>query len=147
MKKRLAQSTVRPTLNAVAGDLSLCLPKRQLDNIVETLAALDKIAPGTMNYDTLLYGVECKYYSARPDCTDFELDGCEKIYAVGDGTGFTRSLQPGGRPRPVGAWQIKSCGIKPFPAPKRKRPPRSIPGRFFVFSTDACAGPLHGLQL
>ena len=69
-----------------------CLPKRQLDNIVETLAALDKIAPGTMNYDTLLYGVECKYYSARPDCTDFELDGCEKIYAVGDGTGFTRSL-------------------------------------------------------
>ena len=91
-EKRLAQSTVRPTLNAVAGDLSLCLPKRQLDNIVETLAALDKIAPGTMNYDTLLYGVECKYYSARPDCTDFELDGCEKIYAVGDGTGFTRSL-------------------------------------------------------
>ncbi len=91
-EKRLAQSTVRPTLNAVAGDLSLCLPKRQLDNIVETLAALDKIAPGTMNYDTLLYGVECKYYSARPDCTDFELDGCEGIYAVGDGTGFTRSL-------------------------------------------------------
>ena len=91
-EKRLAQSTVRPTLNAVAGDLSLCLPKRQLDNIVETLAALDKIAPGTMNYDTLLYGVECKYYSAGPDCTDFELDGCEKIYAVGDGTGFTRSL-------------------------------------------------------
>ena len=90
--RRLAQSTVRPTLNAVPGDLSLCLPKRQLDNIVETLGALDTVAPGTMNYDTLLYGVECKYYSARPDCTDFELDGCEKIYAVGDGTGFTRSL-------------------------------------------------------
>lgn len=91
-ERRLAQSTVRPTLTAVAGDLSLCLPKRQLDNIVETLRALDQIAPGTMNYDTLLYGVECKYYSARPDCKDFELDGCEKIYAVGDGTGFTRSL-------------------------------------------------------
>ncbi len=91
-EKRLAQSTVRPTLNAVAGDLSLCLPKRQLDNIVETLEALDQIAPGTMNYDTLLYGVECKYYSARPNCTDFELEGCQKIYAVGDGTGFTRSL-------------------------------------------------------
>ena len=90
--KRLAQSTVRPTLNAVPGDLSLCLPKRQLDNIVETLVALDKIAPGTMNYDTLLYGVECKYYSARPACTDFELDGCQHMYAVGDGTGFTRSL-------------------------------------------------------
>ena len=93
--KRLAQSTVRPTLNAVPGDLSLCLPKRQLDNIVETLAALDKVAPGTMNYDTLLYGVECKYYSARPACTDFALHGCQRVYAVGDGTGFTRSLSQG----------------------------------------------------
>ncbi len=91
-ERRLAQSTVRPTLKAVAGDLSLCLPKRQLDNIIETLQALDRIAPGTMNYDTLLYGVECKYYSARPNCEDFELEGCERIYAVGDGTGFTRSL-------------------------------------------------------
>lgn len=90
--KRLKQSTVVPTLNAVAGDLSLCLPKRQLDNIIETLQALDKIAPGTMNYDTLLYGVECKYYSARPACVDFELNGCKNVYAVGDGTGFTRSL-------------------------------------------------------
>ncbi|MCI8501984.1 MAG: FAD-dependent oxidoreductase [Oscillospiraceae bacterium] len=90
--KRLAQSTVRPTLDAVAGDLSLCLPKRQLDNIVETLHALDKIAPGTANYDTLLYGVECKYYSARPETVDFELAGTENVYAVGDGAGFTRSL-------------------------------------------------------
>ena len=89
-----------PTLKAaVAGDLSLCMPKRQLDNIVETLHALDKIAAGTANYDTLLYGVECKYYSARPDTDDkFEIkinsmhqmrSGC---YAIGDGAGFTRSL-------------------------------------------------------
>lgn len=91
-EKRLAQSTTRPTLNAVAGDLSLCLPKRQLDNIIETLHALDKIAPGTANYDTLLYGVECKYYSARPQNDDFVLSGCEKIYALGDGAGITRSL-------------------------------------------------------
>lgn len=91
-EKRLAQSTVRPTLDAVAGDLSLCLPKRQLDNIVETLHALDKIAPGTANYDTLLYGIECKYYSARPEAVDFELAGTKGIYAVGDGAGFTRSL-------------------------------------------------------
>ncbi|MEG1896347.1 MAG: FAD-dependent oxidoreductase, partial [Oscillospiraceae bacterium] len=91
--KRLSQSTVTPTLNAVPGDLSLCLPKRQLDNIIETLEALDKIAPGTMNYDTLLYGVECKYYSARPETDkDFGLSGCKGIYCVGDGTGFTRSL-------------------------------------------------------
>ena len=89
---RLRQSTTRPTLNAVAGDLSLCMPKRQLDNIIETLHALDHIAPGTANYDTLLYGIECKYYSARPACTNFEIDGCKGIYAIGDGAGFTRSL-------------------------------------------------------
>ena len=91
-EKRLRQSTTRPTLSAVPGDLSLCIPKRQLDNIVETLYALDKIAPGTANYDTLLYGLECKYYSARPKCDDFAIDGCKNIYAVGDGAGFTRSL-------------------------------------------------------
>ena len=91
-EKRLQQSTTRPTLNAVAGDLSLCLPKRQLDNIVETLHALDSIAPGTANYDTLLYGIECKYYSARPNCEDFEICGTKGLYAIGDGAGFTRSL-------------------------------------------------------
>ncbi|MEG1448407.1 MAG: FAD-dependent oxidoreductase [Oscillospiraceae bacterium] len=91
-EKRLAQSTTRPTLNAVPGDLSLCMPKRQLDNIIETLHALDKVSPGTANYDTLLYGIECKYYSARPDCDDFAVKGCNEIYAIGDGAGFTRSL-------------------------------------------------------
>ena len=91
-EKRLAQSTVRPTLKSISGDLSLCMPKRQLDNIIETLHALDKVAPGTANYDTLLHGVECKFYSARPKCTYFELDDAPNIYALGDGAGFTRSL-------------------------------------------------------
>lgn len=91
-EERIRQSSVRPTLKAVAGDLSLCMPKRQLDNIIETIYALDKVAPGTANYDTLLYGVECKYYSARPDCQDFEIVGTKQIYALGDGAGFTRSL-------------------------------------------------------
>ena len=86
--KRLAASTTQPTLNAVPGDLSLCMPKRQLDNIIETLHALDAVAPGTANYDTLLYGIECKYYSARPQTENFKLCGCENIYAVGDGAGF-----------------------------------------------------------
>lgn len=89
---RLKASTVKPTLGVVPGDLSLCMPKRQLDNIVETLHALDRVAPGTANHDTLLYGVECKYYSARPVAVDFELEGCKGIYAAGDGAGFTRSL-------------------------------------------------------
>lgn len=93
-ESRLMKSTVVPTLKgAVAGDLSLCLPKRQLDNIIETLHALDKVAPGTANYDTLLYGVECKYYSARPETTnEFEIVGKSGYYAIGDGAGFTRSL-------------------------------------------------------
>jgi uncharacterized FAD-dependent dehydrogenase len=76
----------------VAGDLSLCIPKRQLDNIIETLLALDRVAPGTANADTLLYGVECKYYSARPNTKNFELENTQGIYAIGDGAGFTRSL-------------------------------------------------------
>lgn len=91
-EKRLLQSTTKPTLKAVPGDLSLCMPKRQLDNIIETLFALDKVSPGTANYDTLLYGIECKYYSARPKCADFMIDGTKNIYAAGDGAGFTRSL-------------------------------------------------------
>ncbi len=89
---RLKQGTTHPTLDVVPGDLSLCMPKRQLDSILETLHALDKVAPGTANHDTLLYGIECKYYSARPAAEDFELAGCSGIYAVGDGAGFTRSL-------------------------------------------------------
>jgi uncharacterized FAD-dependent dehydrogenase len=91
-EKRLRACTTRPTLDAVAGDLSLCMPKRQLDNIIETLHALNKVSPGTANRDTLLYGMECKYYSARPQTDDFELEGCKGIYAIGDGAGFTRSL-------------------------------------------------------
>lgn len=91
-KDRLNASTVRPTLDAAPGDLSLCLPKRQLDNIIETIQQLDKVAPGTANYDTLLYGVECKYYSSRPKTNNFELDNCHNIYACGDGAGITRSL-------------------------------------------------------
>lgn len=89
---RLRASTTAPTLDVVPGDLSLCMPKRQLDNILETLHALDRVAPGTANHDTLLYGIECKYYSARPAAEGFELCGCPNIYAVGDGAGFTRSL-------------------------------------------------------
>lgn len=89
---RLKDSTVRPTLTASPGDLSLCIPKRQLDNIIETIFALNKIAPGTANYDTLLYGVECKYYAARPKLDKFKLFGCKDIYACGDGAGITRSL-------------------------------------------------------
>ena len=61
--KRIEEGTVRPTLAATPGDLSLVLPKRILDGIIEMIYALDKIAPGTANDDTLLYGVEVKFYN------------------------------------------------------------------------------------
>ena len=66
---RMSKSFTKPTLNATPGDLSLALPKRHLDNIIEMIYALDKVAPGTANYDTLLYGVEVKFYSSRIELT------------------------------------------------------------------------------
>lgn len=89
---RIEQSSIKPTLKAYPGDLSLCLPKRQLDSIIETIKKLDSIAPGTADEDTLLYGIEGKYYSAIPSMNDFKIDGYSKIFAGGDGGGITRSL-------------------------------------------------------
>jgi uncharacterized FAD-dependent dehydrogenase len=89
---RLTQSFVKPTLNATPGDLSLVIPKRQLDDIIEMIYALDKIAPGTANYDTLLYGVEVKFYSAKPELTNDLETKYENMYAIGDGAGITRGL-------------------------------------------------------
>ena len=89
---RLAKSFVKPTLKATPGDLSLVLPKRHLDNIIEMIYALDKIAPGTANHDTLLYGVEVKFYSARIDLTHQLETSYENMFACGDGAGVTRGL-------------------------------------------------------
>lgn len=89
---RLAQSFTKPTMNATPGDLSLVLTKRHLDNIIEMINALDRIAPGTANYDTLLYGVEVKFYSSRlllNNKLETELDN---FFAIGDGAGITRGL-------------------------------------------------------
>ena len=89
---RLSKSFVKPTLSATPGDLSLVLPKRHMDNIIEMIFALDKIAPGTANYDTLLYGVEVKFYSSRPQLTASLETNLPNFYAVGDGAGITRGL-------------------------------------------------------
>ena len=92
---RLSQNTVIPTLKATAGDLSLALPHRILTNIIETIYALDRVAPGTANDDTLLYGLESKYYSIKPDHDkDFRIH--EGIYLIGDGSGICRGLSQSG---------------------------------------------------
>lgn len=89
---RLGQSFTKPTLKATPGDLSLVLTKRHLDNIIEMIYALDKIAPGTANYDTLLYGVEVKFYSSRLELS-WELETkMQNMFAIGDGAGVTRGL-------------------------------------------------------
>lgn len=91
-EKRLAKSFVVPTLKATPGDLSLVMPKRILDGIVDMIYALDKIAPGTANDDTLLYGVEVKFYNMEVKI-DENLETCHKgLYVIGDGSGVTHSL-------------------------------------------------------
>ena len=89
---RIDEAFITPTLKATPGDLSLVLPKRILDGIIEMIYALDKVAPGTANDDTLLYGVEVKFYN-------MEVEGNEKLesrhpglYIIGDGSGITHSL-------------------------------------------------------
>ncbi len=90
--KRIEENTVRPTLNATPGDLSLVLPKRILDGIIEMIHALDTIAPGTANDDTLLYGVEVKFYNMEVDL-DEHLETIHKgLFFIGDGSGVTHSL-------------------------------------------------------
>lgn len=89
---RLAQSFTKATLDATPGDLSLVLPKRHLDNIIEMIFALDKIAPGMANHDTLLYGVEVKFYSSRLKLSNNLETEIPNMFAVGDGAGVTRGL-------------------------------------------------------
>ena len=93
---RLGKSFTKPTLNATPGDLSLVLPKRHMDNIIEMIYALDKLAPGTANQDTLLYGVEVKFYSARLQLSGELETPLENMFAIGDGAGITRGLAQAG---------------------------------------------------
>ena len=91
-ERRMAKSFTNPTLNATAGDLSLVMPKRQLDDIIEMIYQLDKIAPGMANDDTLLYGIEVKFYNSVVD-VDNKFETSQKgLYCLGDGSGVTHSL-------------------------------------------------------
>ena len=89
---RIEDGFVRPTLAAEPGDLSLVLPKRILDGIIEMIYALDKIAPGTANDDTLLYGVEVKFYNMEVELDEHLETMYKGLYVIGDGSGVTHSL-------------------------------------------------------
>ncbi len=90
--KRIEKGFLTPTLAATPGDLSLVMPKRILDGIIEMIYALDKIAPGTASDDTLLYGVEVKFYNMEV-ALDEHLETPHKgLFVIGDGSGVTHSL-------------------------------------------------------
>ena len=90
--KRIEENSFVPTLSATPGDLSLVLPKRILDGIIEMIYALDKVAPGTANDDTLLYGVEVKFYNMEVEIDDNLMTKLDGLYVIGDGSGVTHSL-------------------------------------------------------
>lgn len=90
---RLKKSTTIPTLkSAVPGDLSFVLPQRHLTSIVETLKAFDHIAPGLYSKNTLLYGVEVKFYSSKVKVGNNFETAVANLYTIGDGAGITRGL-------------------------------------------------------
>ena len=91
-ESRIRGSFVTPTLAATPGDLSLVIPKRILDGIIEMIYALDKIAPGTANDDTLLYGVEVKFYNMEVRIDENLETACKGLYVIGDCSGVTHSL-------------------------------------------------------
>ena len=91
-QKRIEEGLVRPTLAATPGDLSLVLPKRIMDGIIEMIYALDRIAPGTANDDTLLYGVEVKFYNMEVALNEHLETRYPGFYVIGDGSGITHSL-------------------------------------------------------
>ena len=90
--ERIEKAFITPTLNATPGDLSLVLPKRILDGIIEMIYALDKVAPGTANEDTLLYGVEVKFYNMEVEVNHKLESKYKGLYLIGDGSGITHSL-------------------------------------------------------
>ena len=90
--QRIEEGFITPTLAATPGDLSLVIPKRILDGIIEMIYALDKIAPGTANEDTLLYGVEVKFYNMEVEINHDLETSREGLFVIGDCSGVTHSL-------------------------------------------------------
>lgn len=90
--ERIAKGFITPTMEATPGDLSLVIPKRQLDDIIEMIEALDRVCPGTASDDTLLYGVEVKFYNMKVDVDENLETIVPGLYVIGDCSGVTHSL-------------------------------------------------------
>jgi len=91
--KRINEGFVTPTLKeAIPGDLGLVLPYKTMKSIIEMIEALDNITPGVASEHTLLYGVEAKFYSARPEVSNKFESKIKNLYFGGDGAGITRGL-------------------------------------------------------
>ncbi len=96
-RKRLDEGFVKPSLKeAVPGDLGLVLPYNTMKSIIEMIEALDHVTPGIANEHTLFYGVEAKFYSARPVCDNNFETKIKGLYVGGDGAGLTRGLAQAG---------------------------------------------------
>ena len=96
-QKRLEEGFVKPTLKeAVPGDLGLVLPYNTMKSIIEMIEALDHVTPGIANEHTLFYGVEAKFYSARPVTNEYFETKVSGLYVGGDGAGITRGLAQAG---------------------------------------------------
>ena len=95
--KRLKEGFVEPTLKeAVPGDLGLVLPYNTMKSLIEMTEALDHVTPGIAAEHTLFYGVEAKFYSARPEIDDKFETKVKGLFVGGDGAGVTRGLAQAG---------------------------------------------------
>lgn len=100
-EKRMKKGFIEPTLKtAIPGDLALVLPHRTVTSLIEMIEALDKVSPGFASEHTLLYGVEAKFYSARPKLKNTFETEIKGLYVGGDGAGVTRGLA-----------QASACGV------------------------------------
>jgi len=90
--RKISKIFLKPTLEATPGDLNLVFPRRTAENIEEFIEQLDKIVPGTANWDNLLYGVEAKFYSTKPKFDDYFKLPQADIWVIGDSSGYTRGI-------------------------------------------------------
>jgi uncharacterized FAD-dependent dehydrogenase len=96
-QKTIDEGYVRPTLKeAVPGDLGLVLPYNTMKSLIEMIEALNHVTPGIANEHTLFYGVEAKFYSARPEVSNNFETKIKGLYVGGDGAGITRGLAQAG---------------------------------------------------